>query len=79
MIGERVIDSHVHVEAWSDAEGENKENILYRNFERRAGSSAKAVDTLALVRYIEKYKSLLSTEEWGHIEPYFLELRGETL
>lgn len=49
--------------------GEAKENILYKNFERRVGTAPKKIDRSALKAYIEKYKALLSEDEWKHVEP----------
>ncbi|MBQ9120733.1 MAG: amidohydrolase family protein [Clostridia bacterium] len=57
-----------------DLPREARENILWRNFERRAGETPRPIDKAALKRYIEKYKCLLSDEEWKHIEPHYLEL-----
>ena len=51
-----------------------KENILWRNFERRVGEAPRPIDKAALKRYIEKYKDLLSEEEWKYIEPHYLAL-----
>lgn len=52
-------------------DGEEKENILYKNFEKRVGSEPKPINKGALKRYIDKYKSLLSDEEWQNIEPLY--------
>lgn len=53
---------------------EARENILWRNFERRVGEAPRPIDKAALKRYIEKYKGLLSEEEWKYIEPHYLAL-----
>lgn len=50
--------------------GEAKENILYRNFERRVGESPKAIHRDALRAYYEKYKWLLSEEAVTELAPY---------
>ena len=53
--------------------GEAKENILYKNFERRVGEAPKEIDKSLLKAYIDKYKPLLSEDEWAHIEPLYNE------
>ena len=53
--------------------GEDKENILYKNYERRVGESPKEINKPLLKAYIDKYKSLLSEDEWAHIEPLYNE------
>ena len=51
-------------------DGEAKENILYKNFERRVGDRPKTINKEALRRYYEKYKGLLSEDEIAHLAPY---------
>ena len=43
---------------------EYKENILYKNFERRVGTEPKKINKEALKRYIEKYKHLINEKEY---------------
>ncbi len=51
-------------------DGEDKENILYKNFERRVGrSTPKEINKEALLAYFEKYKGLLSDEELSELSP----------
>ncbi len=57
-------------------EGEAKENILYKNFERRAGTAPKKINLDALRKYVEKYKPFLSSDEWEHIKPFCDEYLG---
>lgn len=52
-------------------DGEEKEDILYKNFERRVSPTPKQINKSALKAYIDKYKSLLSDEEWLNIEPLY--------
>ncbi len=49
-------------------DGEAKENILYRNYERRVGKKPKPISKTALKAYIEKYKHYLSASEYLHIK-----------
>lgn len=51
-------------------EGEDKENILYKNFERRTGRvTPKEINKKALLAYFEKYKELLDDEEYRELSP----------
>ena len=43
---------------------EAKENIIYKNFERRVGNKPKEINKEALKRYIEKYKHLIREKEY---------------
>jgi hypothetical protein len=43
---------------------EHKENIIYKNFERRVGTEPKKINKEALKRYIEKYKHLIKEKEY---------------
>ena len=43
---------------------EYKENILYKNFERRVGKEPRKINKEALRRYIEKYKHLILEKEY---------------
>lgn len=43
---------------------ECKENIIFRNFERRVGKEPKKINKEALKRYIEKYKHLIKEKEY---------------
>ncbi len=43
---------------------EHKENIIFRNFERRVGTEPKKINKEALKRYIEKYKHLIKEKEY---------------
>lgn len=52
-------------------DGEAKENILYKNFERRVGREPKPINKSALKAYISKYRALISDEEWSHLEPIY--------
>ncbi|MBO5286846.1 MAG: amidohydrolase family protein [Clostridia bacterium] len=56
---------------------EERENILYKNFERRVSPKPKAINKELLLRYVEKYKCLLSDEEWKFIEPHYTKLANE--
>jgi predicted TIM-barrel fold metal-dependent hydrolase len=50
--------------------GEDKENILYKNFERRVGrKEPKEINKEALLAYFEKYKELLDYEEYRELSP----------
>ena len=51
-------------------EGEAKENILYKNYERRVGCTPKEINKIALKAYINKYSPLLSDEERERLKPY---------
>ncbi|MBQ9120934.1 MAG: amidohydrolase family protein [Clostridia bacterium] len=51
--------------------GEAKENILWRNFERRVGKEPKPICPKALKDYIDKYRSLLTAEVWTRLEPLY--------
>ena len=51
-------------------QGSDKENILYANFERRVGrDTPKEINKEKLLQYYEKYKSLLSEEEYNELTP----------
>ena len=43
---------------------EHKENIIYKNFERRVAKEPKEINKEALKRYIEKYKHLIREKEY---------------
>ena len=49
---------------------EAKENIFYKNFERRVAPTPKAINKEALVKYINKHWHLLSEEERVRLSPY---------
>lgn len=51
-------------------DGEEKENILYRNFENRVSKSPKPINKEALRRYIDKWWHLISDDERAKITPY---------
>lgn len=48
---------------------EAREDILWRNFERRVGEKPREINKDALRRYIEKYKHLMSEDEWTNLKP----------
>lgn len=51
-------------------QGKDKENILFANFERRVGrNEPKEINKEKLLQYFEKYKSLLSDEEYSELSP----------
>lgn len=54
-----------------------RENILYKNFERRVAEAPKPINVELLIKYIEKYKHLLSDEEWKHIKPHYQRLKNK--
>ena len=47
---------------------EPRENILWRNFERRVGEKPREINKEALKKYIDKYKHLISEDEWKNLE-----------
>ncbi|MBO5440095.1 MAG: hypothetical protein J6A53_05510, partial [Clostridia bacterium] len=49
--------------------GEAKENILYKNFEKRVSQSPKPINKEALKKYIEKYKEFITDENWQSLKP----------
>lgn len=51
--------------------GEAKENILWRNFERRVGKEPKPLNRKAFKAYIDKYRVYLSHEAWRRLEPLY--------
>ncbi len=51
-------------------DGSAKENIFYKNYERRVGKEPKKINKEALKKYVEKYWSLLSEDEQKHLTPY---------
>ena len=51
-------------------DGEAKENIFYKNYERRVGEKPKAINKDALKKYIDKHWQLLSQDEKEHLTPY---------
>ncbi|MBO5110786.1 MAG: amidohydrolase family protein [Clostridia bacterium] len=51
--------------------GEAKENILWRNFERRIGKEPKPLCTKAFKDYIDKYRSYISASDWARLEPLY--------
>ena len=50
-------------------QGEDKENILFANFERRVGKAPKEINKEKLLAYFEKYKGLLEDGELEELEP----------
>ena len=50
--------------------GEAKENMFYKNYERRVGDKPKPINKEALKRYVDKHWSLLSEDEQAHLIPY---------
>lgn len=56
---------------------EARENILYKNFERRVGKNPRPINKKRLLAYVEKYKCLLSETEWSYIEPHYIALKKE--
>ncbi|MBO5373991.1 MAG: amidohydrolase family protein [Clostridia bacterium] len=48
----------------------SRENILWRNFERRVGAEPRLINKGALKAYYEKYKHLLTQDEAEQIKPY---------
>ena len=50
-------------------QGEDKENILFANFERRVGTVPKEINKEKLLAYFEKYKHLLEDGELEELEP----------
>lgn len=56
---------------------EERENILYKNFERCVSPMPKAIDKVLFKAYIEKYRCLLSDSEWSYIEPHYIKLCKE--
>lgn len=51
-------------------QGEAKENILYRNYERRVAKAPKGINKEALKKYVEKYKQYISKEDFERLIPY---------
>ena len=51
-------------------DGIEKENILWRNFERRVGAKPRPINKEALRAYYEKYKRYMSEDTIAHLEPY---------
>ena len=51
--------------------GEAKENILFRNFERRVGKEPKTINKAAFKAYVDKYRSYISDEAWQRLEPLY--------
>ena len=49
--------------------GEAKENILYKNYEKRVSESPKPINKDALKKYIEKYKEFITDENWQSLKP----------
>ena len=58
-------------------EGEEKKDILYRNFERRVGEKPRQINKDALRAYIEKYKKYISDESMARLAPYIKKYLGE--
>ena len=56
---------------------ESCDNILWRNFERRVGEKPRDINKDALRRYIDKYKHLMSEDEWKNLEPAIKKYLGE--
>lgn len=56
---------------------EPRENILWRNFERRVGEKPREINKDALRRYIDKYKHLMSEDEWQNLVPAIKKYLGE--
>ena len=54
-----------------------REDILWRNFERRVGEKPREINKDALRRYIDKYKPLMSEDEWKNLEPVIKKYLGE--
>ena len=50
--------------------GEAKENMFYKNYERRVGEKPKPINKDALKKYIDKHWQLLSEDEKTHLTPY---------
>ncbi|MBQ7789269.1 MAG: amidohydrolase family protein [Clostridia bacterium] len=50
---------------------EHKENILYKNFERRVGDKPRAINKAKFKAYIDKYKHLLENDSLKEIEPLY--------
>ena len=50
-------------------QGEDKENILFANFERRVGTMPKEINKEKVLAYFEKYKGLLEGGELEELEP----------
>lgn len=51
-------------------DGEWKEDIFYKNYERRVGKAPKPINMEALKKYINKYWEFLSQEEKTRLTPY---------
>lgn len=51
-------------------EGEAKENIFYKNYERIVGKEPKKINKTALKDYVNKYWCYLSEDEKTHLKPY---------
>ncbi len=51
-------------------DGDAKENMFYKNYERRVGITPKSINKKALKNYIHKYWQLLSKDEQEHLTPY---------
>ena len=58
-------------------DGIEKENILWRNFERRVGKEPRAVNKLAVKAYYEKYKRYMSEDSISRLKPYIDKYLGE--
>lgn len=55
-------------------DGIEKENILWRNFERRVGEKPRKINKEALKNYYEKYKKYLTDETISRLKPYLEKL-----
>ena len=57
-------------------DGIEKENILWRNFERRVGKRPKEINKDALIAYYEKYKRYMSKDATEKLSPYLKKYLG---
>ena len=54
--------------------GEAKENILYKNYERRVAEKPKAINVDALLKYISKYRKYIKDSDYQKLEPFIKEV-----
>ena len=50
-------------------QGQDKENILFANFERRVGKAPQKINKEKVLAYFEKYKCLLEAGELEELQP----------
>ena len=57
-------------------QGEAKENILYKNYEKRVSKEPKEINTDALLRYINKYREFIKDSDYQRLLPLIEEING---